>query len=55
MSGRLDRVRGWIRFPAACGSRTHGSNRRAFAPPLSCGFRWAATAGSVTRIIFSHG
>jgi hypothetical protein len=37
MSGRLNRVRGWIRYSAACGSRTRGSNRRASGPLLSRG------------------
>jgi hypothetical protein len=37
MSGRLNRIRGWPRFPAACGSRTRGSNRPASGPPLSRG------------------
>jgi hypothetical protein len=39
LSGRLNRVRVWPRVPAACGSRTRGSNRRASGPPLSRGLR----------------
>ena len=40
MSGRLNRVRVWPRVPAACGSRTRGSNRRASGPPLSRRLRY---------------